>query len=431
MRATPSRAVLALTLAFGLYGAIPVQAADAPAAAASQPANVVRAVFAAPFNAAQELVKAGKGAEALAKLKEVAALPDLTPYEQYLIVRVRAPAEYTAGDMAAAAADFDKLLSSDQLPAADRMPILHAYAQLLYSNQQYDKAQVWMQRYIDAGGDDPQMRELLPQTYYINKDYAGAAKLFKTQVDAFYAAGKTPPEKTLRLLASSLTQAGDDAGYLAALEHLAVDYPKADYWKELVARAGHADKFADRLYVDFYRLKTATLGQVSDSERLTYASLASRAGFPSEAKRVLDDGFTNKAFAGADLGEATKLRDQATRGAAQDKSQLGASENSAKASKDGNALVGQGLLEALDGDAARGAALIEQGIAKGGLKYAEDARLHLGMAQLRAGRNTEALKTFQSVNGADGLGALAHVWTLYAQSQIKAAAAPAAPVATK
>jgi len=425
MRAKPSRAVLALTLALGLCGAAAVRAADAPAPAASQPANAVSAAFAKPFNEAQELVKGGKGAEALAKLKEVEALPNLTPYEQYLIVRVRAPAAYAAGDIAGASADFEKMLASDQLPATDRMPIMHAYAQLLYSSQQYAKAGVWIQRYLDAGGDDAQLRELLPQTLYVTKDYAGAAKLFKAQVDATVAAGQTPAEKTLRLLASSQSQTGDDAGYVATVEQLAVAYPKPDYWKEIVSRAAHVDKFADRLYVDVFRLKTAVFGSVSDGERLSYATTALRAGFPAESKAVLDDGLAKKSFTGADLGEATKMREQAAKGAAQDKAQLGINESSAKAAKDGNALVSQGLLETLDGNAAQGSALMEQGFAKGGLKSPDDARLHLGYAQFRAGRNADALKTFQQVKGPNGLTELAHVWALYVESQIRAAAAPA------
>src|SRR5471032_336163 len=112
MRATPSRALLALTFAAGLNGAIPTAfAADTPAPAASQPANAVSPAFAAAFAQAQELLKNGNGTAALAKLKELEALPNQTPYEKYLILRVRGPAEYASNDLAAAAADFEALLA--------------------------------------------------------------------------------------------------------------------------------------------------------------------------------------------------------------------------------------------------------------------------------------------------------------------------------
>ncbi|MBC7664871.1 MAG: hypothetical protein H7276_13985 [Caulobacter sp.] len=425
MRAFTSRALLALTFAAGLNGAAPAIAADAPAAAASQAGASVSPEFAKPFNEAQDLLKAGNGIAALAKLKELDALPSLNAYEKYLLLRVRAPAEYSANDSVAAAKDFEALLANDQLPAADRLQIMKALASILYSPEQYAKATVAIQRYLDAGGDGAQLRELLPQTQYINKDYASAAKGFRAQVDATYAAGKVPTEKTLRLLATSYSQSDSDAGYVWALEHLAVAYPKADYWKELIARGAHTDKFADRMYVDNYRLKARVLGGVNDSERLSYAALAAHAGYPEEAKRILDEAYASKPFTGPDLGEANKLRAEVGKAVAADRAQQAVNEASARSAKDGNALVSLGLLETVDGNAQQGAQLIEQGIAKGGLRYPEEARLHLGYAQVLAGRDADAVKSFDSVtSGPAGIVPIAHTWSLYAQSRLHAAAAP-------
>lgn len=425
MRAITSRALLALTFAAGLQGAAPASAADAPAAAASQAGPSVSPAFAKPFNEAQDLLKSGNGAAALAKLKEIEALPNLNAYEKYLVLRVRAPAEYSANDSAAAATDFEALLASDQMPAADRLQIMKALATILYSSEQYGKASVAIQRYLDAGGDDAQLRELLPQTQYINKDYATAAKGFRAQVDAAYAAGKVPSEKTLRLLATSYSQSDSDAGYVWSLEHLAVDYPKADYWKELVARAVHTDKFSERMYVENYRLKTRVLGGVGDGERLSYAALAAHAGYPEEAKRILDEAYASKPFTGADLGEANKLRVEVNKAVASDRAQQAVNEASARSAKDGNALVSLGLLQTVDGNASQGLSLMEQGIAKGGIRNPEEARLHLGYAQILAGHDADAAKSFEGItSGPTGIVPIAHVWLLYAQSRLHAAAAP-------
>jgi hypothetical protein len=63
----------------------------------------------------------------------------------------------------------------------------------------------------------------------------------------------------------------------------------------------------------------------------------------------------------------------------------------------------------------KGIQLIEQGIAKGGLKRPEDAKLHLGMAQLQAGKNKgKAVQTLRSVQGADGGSDLGRLWAVYA-----------------
>lgn len=424
MRAFTSRTLLALTLA--AWTGTAALAADAPAAAASQPG--VSPAFAAPFNAAQDMLKSGNGAGALAKLKEVAALPNLTPYEQYLVVRVRAPAEYAANDTTAAAADFESLLVNDQLPASDRVVLLKALASIQYNAQQFPKAAVTLQRYFEAGGDDAQLREILPQVQYMNKDYAVAAKGLRAQIDAMYAAGKVPDERTLRLLASAYSQSNDDASYVWALEHLAVAYPKTvDYWKELIGRVAHTEKFSDHLYTDNYRLKAQVLGSVADTERLSYAELADHAGYPEEAKRILDEAYASAhPFTGPDLAEANKVRASVNKSVASDKAQESMNLNAAHAAKDGNALLSLGLLKVVDGDATGGLDLMQQGVAKGGLRNPEEARLHLGYAQIKAGHDADALKTFQSVtSGPNGIVPMAHVWALYTQSRLQAASAPA------
>ncbi len=426
MRAT-SRAVLALTLATGLAGvAATATAASAPAPAASQPDNAVPAAFAAPFNAAQEMLKGGNAAGALAKVKELEALPDQTPYEKYLTLRVKAPAEYSVNDMKAAAADFESLVGNPLLPAEDRPVMLKFLAEVLYTSEQYPQAAVALQRYIDAGGNDPQVKALLPQAQYAAKDYAASAKGFRAEVDALLAAGQVPTDKQLRFMISAYLGEKNDAGYVYGLEQLAVHYPKVDYWRELIGRAREVDNFSDRLTLDVYRLKAQVLGHVDDRERVNYAAIAARAGYPGEAKKVLDDAYANKPFTGTDLSDANKLRPEVNRSAANDVAQEAVNEKGALAAKDGNALVAQGLLETTQDHAAKGADLIAQGIAKGGVRQPEEAKLHLGYAQVRAGRDADAMKTFQSITGGNGASSLAHVWILYLKSRQAAAAAPAA-----
>ncbi len=425
MRAFTSRALLAFTLVASLQAGTAFAAKSAEAAA-SQPADAVSQAFAGPFNATQDLLKAGNGAAALAKLKELQALPDLTPYEQYLIVHQRAQAEYMVNDINAAVTDFEAVLASPQLHAEDRLSIMKVIASILYTSEQYPKAAVALQRYVDAGGPDPQLKELLPQAQYAAKDFKTAAKGFQAQVDATLAAGKAPAEKTLRLLAASYSQSENDAGYLATLERLAVTYPKPDYWKELVVRVSHTDKFSDRLYVDNFRMKAHILGSVADSERIIYAALTSRAGYPEEAKHILDEAYASKPFTGADLAEANKLRVEVNKSVASDKLQEASNLAAARTAKDGNALFSLGLVAVTDGNPAQGLELMQQGTAKGGLRAPEEARLHLGYAQALAGHDADALKTFQSItSGPTGIVPMAHVWALYEQVKVQPPAAPA------
>jgi hypothetical protein len=425
MRSPAHRALLALALSSGLAALAPraalaANAPPAPASAASA-VNAVRPEFGKPFTAAQEAMKANNAPDALARLKEAEAVGNLSPYEAYLIPRLRGPALYASGDMAGAEKDLQTVLDSSFLPAEDRVGIIKVLATAYYQDKKYDLAADEMQKFFDAGGNDAQIHELLPNSLYLAKKYPEAAKAYATFVDSEIAAGRKPDAKTLRVLASAQSLGADDAGYEKTIEKLAVMYPSPEYWKQVLASARRVDKFDDRLYADYYRLRAAALGQVPDVERLSYASQAAHAGYPAEALAVLDAGLAHNAFTGTDTAEAKKLRDTVSRGAAQDRAQLAANENAARASKDGEALVNLGLAVAMDGQAEKGLALMQQGFAKDGLKHPEEAKLHLGIVQWRAGHPDDALKTFQSVGGANGTASIAHAWTLVVQSGAKPA----------
>ena len=58
-----------------------------------------------------------------------------------------------------------------------------------------------------------------------------------------------------------------------------------------------------------------------------------------------------------------------------------------------------GMSLVYSGEAAKGVQLMQQGIAKGGLKRPEDAKLHLGIAQLVAGDKAKAQATFKTRAG--------------------------------
>lgn len=80
----------------------------------------------------------------------------------------------------------------------------------------------------------------------------------------------------------------------------------------------------------------------------------------------------------------------------------------------------------------KGVGFIQQGIAKGGLKQPDEAKLRLGAAQVKAGRKDDAIKTFESVKAGGGLSDVAKVWIMTlkqpagAGATATAAAAPAA-----
>ncbi|TMH05824.1 MAG: hypothetical protein E6H79_08270 [Betaproteobacteria bacterium] len=360
--------------------------------------EVVRPELGKPLQAAQEAAKAGKYDEALARLREADAVPNLTPHEAFLIARLRGFSALGAGDTATAIKAFELVINASETTPDELQRTLDALANTAYRAKDYARATSALERYFKAGGTNEALRLMLAQSRYLQGDAAGAARDLTAIIQADEAAKRATPELQLRLLASCQQQLKDEAGYTATLERLLAAYPKPEYWADRLARVARQPGFAERLAIDLYRLKAAT-GNLSDTDAVHLAKLALLAGLPGEAKKVVGD-------------RDAALRQQAERQLAADK--MGpAEENAARAAKDGNALFNLGYALASGGALDRGLPLMEQGLAKGGLKRPDDAKLHLGLTQALAGRKDDAKQTLAGVQGSDGAGDLARLWTVY------------------
>ena len=413
----PATVLLApLLLAAALTGGQALAQAAAPAAAASAP--TLRAETAKPLSAAQEAIKAGKYADALARIAEAEALPGLTPYEQYIVLRLKGPALFGSGDQPGALAVFEKVVASPLTPAAEKSSLAETTIKLALQQKKYDSAQVMMKAYLADRGSSPEIASLYPQVLSVQGDHAGVIAYLQPLLAADLVAKRVTPEATLRLLAASQNQVKDGAGYLATLARLAGNTGKTEYWDELINRTVRKDGFADeRLRLDVYRLRQVVGITLEADEIGDMAYRANQAGLPAEAQALLDDGFkTGLLGKGTNAAADQKLRESATKAAAQDRATLADSEAAAQKAANGNALVGLGMALSSTGAHERGLALITQGIAKAGLRRADDAQLHLGLVALRAGKADQAKAAFAAVQGADGAADLARLYLLHIDS---------------
>lgn len=419
-RNLPSTAVLRpllLSLLLACAGTAGAQTTAAPAAAAAS-APALRAEVAKPLQAAQDAIKAANYTDAAARLAEAAAIPGLTPYEAYLVQRLKAPVQFGQGDQAGALATFETVLASPLLPAVERTAILETTIKLALQLKDYPRAIQWMKTYVAEGGSNAEIRRVYPQVLGVTGDHAGVVREIAPLVAADDAAKRTTPEATLRLLAGSQNALKDNAAYLVTLQKLAASTGKPDYWGELIARTTDREGFAsERLRIDVYRLRAAVGLKAGPGETGDWAFRANQAGLPAEAQKLLDDGFTAGLLGKDENAEADrKLREAATKSAKQEAATLADSEAAALKAKDGNAAFGLGLSVSGTGAHERGLGLMNQGLAKGGLRRPDDAMLHLGLVQWRAGKFDEAQRSFAAVKGSDGATDLARLWTVYLAS---------------
>jgi tetratricopeptide (TPR) repeat protein len=156
------------------------------------------------------------------------------------------------------------------------------------------------------------------------------------------------------------------------------------------------------------RRETKTLETAEDYVEMT--QLALQNGQAAEAKAVIDEGFARGIVGkGAEAERQKRLQALAAQKAADAPRDLAKAE--AESAGDANALVRIGMAYTGLGQYEKGIALIQQGIAKGGHKHVDDARLHLGIAFHRAGNKAKANEAFRGVKGTDGAADLARLWT--------------------
>jgi hypothetical protein len=232
------------------------------------------------------------------------------------------------------------------------------------------------QRYFKEG-EQPAIRTLLIQSQYLAGDYAGAARELTAEIQAAEKGGTAPGQDRLNLLLNAAAQLKDTNATVFALERLVTYYPKKEYWVDLLSRMQRKPGFSDRLVLDTYRLSLATGSLSSAADFMEMGQLALQAGNEGGA-RVVDKGFAAGVLgSGAEAERHKRLRDLVARKVAEAKTNQAAAEAEAKAAKDGDGLVKLGFARAMGGDTAAGLQTMQQGIAKGGLKRPEDARLHL------------------------------------------------------
>lgn len=381
----------------------------------AQAQEAVRPEVGKPLQAAQELIKAGKYKDALAKVREADAVGGKNANEGFLVERMRIAAASGAGDNDTAAKAFEALAATGKVSAADKARMAESISGGYYRSKDYARAMQWGQRYFKEGGTSASMRTLLIQSQYLSGDFAGAARELTTEIQAAEKSGTPPAQDRLNLLLNAASQLKDPSATVFALERLVTYYPKKEYWVDLLSRMQRKPGFSDRLVLDTYRLSLATGSMSSTSDFMEMSQLALQAGHELEAKQVVDKGFASGVLGtGAEAERHKRLRDLVTKRIDEAKAARAAAESEANGAKDGNALVSLGFSTALGGDSAKGLQMMQQGIARGGLKRPEDAKLHLGVAQVLAG-DAKAQATLRGVGGTDGTADLARLWSLYAR----------------
>ena len=367
------------------------------------------------LEAAEAAIRQKNFPAAKAALDKADAVKNHSAYETFSIEQTRGVLAQASGDTDGALDAFRKLLATEKMSNADKARMEHSVAAMAFGKQDYAGSADYAARAVHDGDADPALPLLIAQAAYFSGDYPRAYAATQAQVQAQAHAGKKPTQAQLQMLASAAQKSGNDAGYGAALEALAVSYPDQATTAALLARV-QAQPGANRYNLDTLRLKRRLGLLTTPAEYEEAAQLVLSSGFPGEAESVIAEAYSRHVFGqDQDAARQGRLKAYADKQLAQDQAGLEHARADAADSHDGGALVRVGYDIVTQGDAA-GLPLIEQGVKQGGMARPDQADLMLGEAYAQLGRKPEALKAFSAIKPTDGAAGLAHLWTIALQS---------------
>lgn len=385
-----------------------------PAFAQTKQTNSAK--LAKPLKEAHDDLNAKKYADAIAKLREAEGMAGKTPYDQHLINDMLGFAYARTGNYAEAAKAWEAELDDGFTPQSETPTRVRQLAEANYQIKNYDKAIEFGNRAIKGGFADEELKTLVGQAYYLKGDWKGTLKFEEGIVDGQIKNGQTPKSESLQLLLSACVKLNDSPCETRALEKVVTYYPKPDYWYQLLFTMRQQTTGNDANTLQTYRLMSEVDVLKNPDDYTEMAQLALEAGSPGEAQRVLEKGIAKGVFTDPRAkAKNQRLLESAKKAAATDQASLQRIEKEAEAAPNGAKNVGLGLAYFGYGQYDKAAEAISKGIAKGGLRNESEARLLLGIAQLKAGHKEDATKSFHEVKGDPSLERLANLWSLHAK----------------
>ena len=372
--------------------------------------------LAKPLKEANDALKAKNYSDAITKLKAAEGVAGKTPGDQYIIDEMLSFAYIKTQNYTEAAKVMEAKLDSGLTPQAEQPTLVKQLATINYQIKNYDKAVDFGNRAIKGGYADDQIKTIVGQSYYLKGDWKNTLKFEDDIVNTQIKNGQTPTNESLALVYSACTKLQDEACQTRAVEKMVTYYPKPDTWAQLLYGIRKETSNNEANLLQTYRLMLDTDVLKDPTDYTEMAELALDHGSPGEAQHVLEKAQSKNVFTDQrSKDRSQRLLDSAKKRASADQAGLPKLEKEADAAATGvkNVAVGNAYLGY--GEFDKAADQLTKGLSKGSVKSDADARLTLGIAQLKGGHKDEAMKTFKAVKGDPTLERLANLWTLHAK----------------
>jgi hypothetical protein len=388
----------------------------------------IRPEIAVLFSAAQDALKAKQAELALDKLNAASALPPLSGKETELLQRLRVAAGIDSGKPAIAMAALEALVAQPEVLASEKPGLIESLISLAQKQKDHQRV-IEAAKLFSSIPAAPTRGTLLAlaQAHYFLKRYDLAIAQINALVPPVAAASSlaagqqnAPEEYLLRMLADSHQQLKNRVGYLQSLALLLQYHPSQAYWSDYLSRQISQLDASSPLVLDWYRLVRAAQCLQEADDYLEYVQQALKAGFPLEARVMLEQGGKSGLLETASAKQTVQtLAPLIERRVSEDTASLELLEKQLPSAANGNTAAQLADLHLASGKWAQAHALYSSGLEKGGLRREELTRLRMGIALAQDGQNNAAQATLAWDGWSSQARALAQAWSLWTIKVLK------------
>lgn len=318
---------------------------------------------------------------------------ELNSYELANVYNLYAFLRYSEEDYDGALRNYEKVVSQPDIPLAMEINTKYTIAQLYFVQEKWQQGIDALLNWFDLT-DKPNANSyvLLAQGYYQTKAYDKALTNVEKAIGMYEAEGKLPKEQWYNLARFLYFDKGDNENALETLKILLKYFPKKQYWVQASHLYGEKKDSARQLAMMETAYEQGMLDKSTDLVTMAYLYLS--AEVPYYAARVMEKGFDAEII--EEKSKNFELAGSAWRQAQETEKSIPMMEKAAAKAEDGELYTRLGNVY-LDGDQNEKAIeAVEKGLAKGGVKRPDQARLVLGMAYFNTGDYSEARKAFRA-----------------------------------
>lgn len=341
---------------------------------------------------------------------------ELNSYELANVYNLYAFIHYSNEDFASALQSYENVVKQPDIPLAMEINTRFTIAQLYFVQERWQDGIDALMRWFDmTETPNTSAYVLLSQGYYQLKDYDRALENIEIAIDEYNAKDKVPKEQWYNLARFLYAEKNMTNEATETLRNLIAFYPKKQYWVQLSFMYSEQDNEAYQLAT----MDTAYSQNLleKDGEFRNMASLFLNAEVPYKAAKVLEKGFDDEIV--EDNSKNWELMAGALRQAQEIDAAIPAMEKAASMSDTGDlyARLGNIYLDADENQQAVDA--ITKGLARGGVKRADNANLVLGMAYFNLKQYEKARDAFRVAGRDERSKKYATQWIAYMNSELE------------